>query len=316
MHIVTASTHRLYSCNDAFGNEYQMNHRLAALAAALRPHQWLKNLLICVPAFAAHRLDAATVRPLVVGFVALSLVASGGYVLNDLLDLKADRTHPRKRGRVLAAGRISSREAAWLVVGTWLVGFALSTWMLSLGFVLALATYLLGSSLYSLRLKREPALDVMFLAGLYILRIVAGGAATGIPVSTWLMAFALFVCLSLAFLKRFVEIAALPPDASPYVAGRGYRAGDTYWLQAAGLASAYVSAVVLAIYVNNADVTRLYSKPERLLLMCPVVVYWATRSWMNAQRGITHDDPVVAIATDPVTYVLLAISMVIVVAAI
>jgi 4-hydroxybenzoate polyprenyltransferase len=187
--------------------------------------------------------------------------------------------------------------------------------MLPRSFVSTLAAYVLGTCVYSLRLKHVPALDVMVLAGLYILRIVAGGAATAIPVSTWLMAFALFVCLSLAFLKRFMEIAALPADASSFVAGRDYRAGDTQWLQAAGLASAYVSAVVLAIYVNHTDVTRLYSHPDRLLLMCPIVVYWTTRWWMYANRGITNDDPVVAIASDPVTYVLSAVSLVIVVAA-
>jgi 4-hydroxybenzoate polyprenyltransferase len=294
------------------GRERRVVDDLAAITAALRPHQWLKNLLLFVPAIAAHRFDWITLQSIILAFVSLSLVASGGYVLNDLLDLKSDRQHPRKRNRPFAAGRLSLRAGATLVASSWLVGFGLTAAALPLPFLLVLVAYLIGTASYSLRLKREPVLDVMFLAGLYVLRIVGGGAATAIPVSTWLLAFTLFVCLSLALMKRFIEVSALRNGGNADIPGRGYFTDDAQWLQAAGLASAYMSVVVLAIYVNSSDVSRLYSHPERLLLVCPVLLYWATRAWVYAHRRQMHDDPMVSVAYDRATYLVLAISITIV----
>jgi len=290
--------------------------RILAAFSVLRPHQWLKNLLLCAPAIAAHRFDWPTGRNVLIAFVSLSLVASGSYVLNDLLDLGADGQHPRKRRRALAAGQISRISGAALVVMTWLVGFGIAVSALPSLFVLALGIYLLGTCLYSLRLKREPVLDVMALTGLYVIRIIAGGFATAIPVSTWLSTFALFICLSLALMKRYVEVIAQPKDANADVPGRGYRVADAQWLQTAGISSGYLSTVVLAIYVNNPEVTRLYAHPDRLLFACPVVLYWTTRAWQKAHRRTMRDDPVVEVATDPVTYVLLVISAVVMLTAV
>ena len=293
-----------------------LSDRILALFSASRPHQWLKNVLLCAPAIAAHRLDWPTGRNVLVAFVSLSLVASGSYILNDLLDLEADRQHPRKKLRALAAGRISTAGGVSVIVATWLVGVGLAAALLPRRLVAALGIYLLATTLYSLRMKRQPVLDVMVLTGLYVIRIVAGGFATSIPVSTWLLTFALFMCLSLAFLKRYVEVIAQPGDAISGIPGRGYQVADAQWLQAAGIASGYLSAVVLAIYVNNPDVMRLYAHPERLLLMCPVLLYWMTRMWLNAHRRVMPDDPVVAVAADPITYVLLVIATVIVLSAV
>jgi 4-hydroxybenzoate polyprenyltransferase len=313
---VGASTHshvrhlrRLHSTEPA------MRSRVAIVLSVLRPHQWLKNLLVFVPAVSAHRMDFGTVQTLILAFVALSAVASGGYVLNDLLDLRADRQHPRKKNRPLASGQLSLVAGMILVGAAWVVGFGLAAWALSGGFVLVLAIYLSGTVAYSMRLKREPVLDVMFLAGLYVLRIVAGGVAAGIVVSTWLLAFTLFVCLSLALMKRFIEVHAQPTAAISGVPGRGYQADDAQWLQAAGLASAYLSVVVLATYVNSDAVALLYDHPDRLLLICPVLLYWGTRVWLHAHRRWLHDDPVVAVAADPVTYMLLAICAVVILTA-
>ena len=168
--------------------------------------------------------------------------------------------------------------------------------------------YLVTTLLYSTLLKRIAVLDVMILAGLYVFRVMAGGVATGIPVSSWLLAFTLFVSLSLAFLKRFIEVRAVAATESTHVPGRGYRVDDAGWLHSAGLSSAYLGVLVLALYATSADVTRLYTHPERLLVTCPVVLYWATRTWLLAHRGELHDDPVVAVAFDPVTYVVLGLS--------
>jgi 4-hydroxybenzoate polyprenyltransferase len=286
------------------------------LIAVLRPHQCLKNLLLFIPAVAAHRIDWTTGRSVILAFVSLSLCASGGYVVNDLLDVEADRAHPRKRFRPLASGRLSIRSAIALVILTWSVGFGISVAMLPSEFVWTLAVYIVGTVAYSVWLKEEPSLDVVVLAGLYVLRIIAGGAATAIPVSTWLLAFTLFVCLSLALMKRFIEVQAQPTAVGHSVSRRGYRADDAQWLHSAGLAAAYLSVVILAIYVNNPSVSLLYAHSDRLLLLCPLLLYWSTRAWLRVHRRRIHDDPVLLVALDPVTYVLLTICVFIVAAAV
>jgi 4-hydroxybenzoate polyprenyltransferase len=286
------------------------------LIAVLRPHQWLKNLLLFVPALAAHRIDWTTGRSAILAFISLSLCASGGYIVNDLLDVEADRAHPRKRFRPLASGNLSVRSAIALIILTWSVGFGVSVAMLPGGFVWTLAVYIVGTLAYSIWLKKEPSLDVVVLAGLYVLRIIAGGAATVIPVSTWLLAFTLFVCLSLALMKRFIEVQAQPTAVGLPVSRRGYRTDDAQWLHSAGLAAAYLSVVILAIYVNNPSVSLLYAHSDRLLLVCPLLLYWSTRTWLRAHRRRIHDDPVLLVALDPVTYVLLVICVIIVAAAV
>jgi 4-hydroxybenzoate polyprenyltransferase len=197
-----------------------------------------------------------------------------------------------------------------------MAGFGTAALFLPGAFVLVLAIYLITTAAYSTRLKREPVLDVMVLAGLYVIRVLAGGVAGQIPVSTWLLAFTLFVSLGLAFLKRFIEVREYTDKAGVEIPGRGYRADDATWLHSAGLSSSYLATVVLAIYANNADIARLYSHPERLLLICPVLLYWATATWLKAHRRQMHDDPVVAVALDPVTYVIGVIVAVVVLSAV
>ena len=264
----------------------------------------MKNLLLLVAPIAAHRWDAPTWTALAVALVSISLSASGGYVLNDILDVDADRHHPRKKRRPFAVGSLSIRSGVALVALCWLAGFGLAISFLPTPFAWTIAVYLVATTAYSLAIKREPVLDVMFLAGLYVLRVIAGGAATAVHVSTWLLAFTLFVCLSLALLKRYIEVRSRA-DAVP---GRSYTADDASWLHSAGLSSAYLSTLVLAIYSNSPDVMRLYSHGDRLLLLCPVLLYWATRVWLQAHRRQLHDDPVVAVAQDPWTYGIVALS--------
>lgn len=281
-----------------------------SILKALRPHQWVKNLLVFVPAIAAHRFDPVTVRDVLLAFLALSLCASGGYVLNDLLDVAADRRHPRKRYRPFASGRLSIGTGIGLLAVSWAIGFGISAALLPLTFTAIVATYLVATASYSTVVKRIAVLDVMVLAGLYVVRVMAGGIATSIAVSSWLLAFTLFVSLSLAFLKRFIEVRAAAAADATFIPGRGYRADDAAWLHSAGLSSAYLGVLVMALYANSPDVTRLYAQPERLLLTCPVVLYWATRTWLLAHRGELHDDPVVAVAFDPATYVVLGLAAV------
>ena len=280
---------------------------LRSLMKALRPHQWLKNVLVFVAPLAAHRFDWDTATALFLAFASFSLCASGGYVLNDLIDLGADRQHARKKHRPFAAGTLSKQTGVLLLVASWSAGLGIAALLRSPEFLILTLTYLAATSAYSIWLKRVPALDVMVLAGLYVIRVIIGGAATNVPVSTWLLAFTMFISLSLAFLKRFIEVQAHVKGSS--VPGRAYVAADAAWLHSVGLSSAYLAAVVLAIYANSADVTKLYDNPERLLLLCPILLYWATRVWLNAHRNNLHDDPVVAVAADRVTYIIGAISI-------
>lgn len=280
-----------------------------SLVEVTRPHQWLKNLLLFVPAGAAHRFDGPTIETAMLAFLAFSLCASGGYVLNDLLDMRADRKHHRKRSRPFASGALRPSTGPLLVGLYWSVGFGLAALWLPAAFAGVIALYLASTAAYSLRLKREPVLDVMVLAGLYVIRVVAGGLAVAVPVSTWLLTFTLFVSLSLAFLKRYIEVDRPSEDAvGDPIPARGYFGEDVTWLRTAGITSAYLSTLVLAIYVNSADVARLYAHPERLLVLCPVLLYWATRTWLFAHRRTMHDDPVVAVSLDPATYVVAAAS--------
>lgn len=281
---------------------------LQALIEALRPHQWVKNLLVAIPPIAAHRLEPAVAFAVAIAFVSLSLCASGGYVLNDLVDRNADRLHHRKRSRPFASGRLSATAGGLLIALCWASGLGLALLLLPWSFAVLAAGYICATSLYSTWLKHEPVLDVVFLSGLYVVRVIAGGAATDVPVSTWLLTFTLFLSLNLAFLKRFIEVHAVRPATSDALQSRrGYVTADAQWLQSAGLASAYVAVVVLAIYVNNADISALYSRPDRLLLVCPLLLWWTTRSWLLAHRRRIHDDPIVAIAADPHSYVVAAV---------
>jgi 4-hydroxybenzoate polyprenyltransferase len=296
-------------------NDHGRSGSARSVIRALRAHQWLKNILLLVPLLAAHQFDVRTILNIGLAFVSLSLCTSGGYIVNDLIDVTSDRQHHRKRLRPFAAGDLSLSTGFLIVIGSWLLGFGLAITALPVAFILALVIYVTTTVVYSVRLKREPVVDVMVLAGLYVLRVIAGGAAVGIPISTWLLAFTLFISLSLAFLKRFIEVSGQSAALSPQIPGRGYLTYDATWLHSIGLTCAYLASVILAIYVNDANISHLYSHPERLLLVCPVLLFWATRTWLKAHRGEMHDDPVVAIASDPITYLVAAISAIIVAAA-
>ncbi|EAQ04465.1 prenyltransferase family protein [Pseudooceanicola batsensis HTCC2597] len=271
-----------------------------AMVAALRPHQWLKNLLIFLPLLAAHRTDAGALGQAVVAFLAFSLVASSVYVLNDLLDLPSDRAHPRKRVRPFASGRLALRNGLWMAPGLMAAGLLLG---LSLGptFLAILAVYLGLTSAYSMRLKRVPVVDICTLAGLYTLRIAAGAAATGIPLSVWLMAFSMFFFFSLAAVKRQAELVDSVSAGRALNTRRGYQAEDLPLVAMMAVGSGYVSVLVMALYVSSPDVTALYTAPEILFGICAVLLFWISRIVLITHRGRMHDDPVVFAARDPVS---------------
>jgi 4-hydroxybenzoate polyprenyltransferase len=281
----------------------------------LRVHQWAKNLLLFVPLVAAHRLGAwPLVVSCLIAFFAFSLAASSVYVLNDLHDLAADRLHPRKRLRPLAAGTIPI-SAARTALAMLLAGAMGLAALLPREFLAMLVLYLAISNAYTFVLKQKLMIDVLCLAALYTHRILAGGAATGIPLSFWMMAFSMFLFLSLAFVKRYTELVTLAAEHPGKIPSRSYSAADLDLIRAIGPASGYVAVLVVCLFLNDPGTLALYHHPKRLWLLCPAVLYWISRVWFLAQRGQMHSDPLVFALRDWRSLVTGLVSAVIVVSA-
>ncbi len=269
---------------------------LDAAFHALRPRQWVKNLLLFVPLAMAHRMnDVRLFLNASLAFIAMCLAASAMYVLNDMLDVEHDRRHPVKCWRPFASGRLGRSSGIGLVVALTLTA---ATLCLTLPATVAIwiAGYLLVATGYSLFAKRIAILDVVTLAALYTVRLLAGGAAVSIVVSAWLAAFSVFLFFSLAVLKRYSELVR--SRGARFVSGRGYEHEDRDLLRSAGLASGYVSAVVLSLYVNSSQVRTLYAHPQRLWITIPLLMYWISYAWLRAHRGEVNDDPVVFTFSD------------------
>lgn len=280
---------------------------------AIRLHQWAKNVLIFLPVLLAHAWAVGPLLGAGIAFVSFGLCASATYIVNDLLDLEADRKHLKKRRRPFAAGDLSAVAGVAVVVLFLLISLALALLLprivvgLSgealprpLYFLDWLAVYAVTTSAYSFRLKRAVLVDVIVLSGLYTIRILAGSAATGIPVSAWLGGFSIFFFLSLAFVKRFAELEGLRQrEAAPkQIQGRGYLVSDIEQLRSFGSASGYASVVVLTLYISNISAVQLYGHPNRLWLLVPVLLLWISQLWLLASRGQLDEDPVVYAITN------------------
>ena len=289
---------------------------LHAWIKALRLYQWLKNALVFLPLLAAHKvLDRTALAESALAFLSFGLCASGTYLLNDLLDLAADRRHPRKRRRPFAAGDLPLIQGLVVTPLMVAVAFALA-YGLSLRFALVLLCYLVLTLAYSFRLKRLVMLDVVVLAALYTVRIVAGTAAIHAEYSFWLLAFSMFIFLSLAMLKRYTELLDLLDSGQRMAGGRGYGVDDLPLIQSLGAASGYISVLVLALYINSTASELLYRRPHVLWLLCPLLLYWISRAWVVAHRRAMHDDPIVFAVTDRVSLASLAMVVLIVLGAI
>jgi 4-hydroxybenzoate polyprenyltransferase/phosphoserine phosphatase len=302
--ITLTSSRKLRARVDALGHdsEHIKAHWPSATCyiRALRPHQWLKNLLVFLPVLTGHYFTADVVGAAGLAFLAFSLVASSVYVLNDLLDIPADREHARKRNRPFAAGSIPIAHGGPMAALLLLAGFVCS---LPLGapFVLVMGSYFVLTLAYSLDLKRRVIIDVCILAGLYTLRVFAGGVAADISISVWLLAFSIFLFFSLAAVKRQAELVDGIGIGREKASGRGYRVDDLPVVHSMALSSGCVSVLVLALYINSPEVGALYSSPFALFGACLVLLYWITRTIMVAHRGGMRDDPVVYAVTDRVS---------------
>ena len=278
------------------------NRSWVSYIKALRPHQWLKNILIFVPMLAAHMLDLSSFLSSCLAFVAFSLIASSVYVVNDLLDLNSDRIHPRKRSRPFASGAIPIVHGIQIAILCLLIGFAIAA-LLGSKFLIVIGAYYMTTLAYSLVFKRKVIIDICVLAGLYTMRIFAGGAASGIDLSIWLLAFSVFFFLSLAAVKRQAELVDLDKRKEIKIAGRSYETHDLPIVAMISVASGYISVLVMMLYINSPNVTILYQTPEILWGMCCILLYWLTRTIMLTHRGKMHDDPVIFAATDRISQI-------------
>ena len=279
---------------------------------ALRLHQWLKNILIFIPLLAAHQLQTPPLLlQATLAYLAFGLCASSVYLLNDLVDLAADRCHPRKRLRPFAAGTLPIVIGALAIPMLLSLAFVLAGLVLPLGFTAVLFSYYVLTLAYSLHVKKIVMLDVVALATLYTLRIIAGAAATLIIPSFWLLAFSMFIFLSLALVKRYSELVAMQELRQRSAQGRDYRIEDLPLLQTLGGASGYLSVLVLALYINSTTSQVLYRHPQLIWLLCPLLLYWISRIWLKTHRGEMHDDPVVFAVQDRTSQILLAMGVII-----
>jgi 4-hydroxybenzoate polyprenyltransferase len=262
-----------------------------ALVKELRVHQWAKNALVLLPVLLVPSVPSVlTVAHAGAAAFAFSLAASAGYVVNDLLDLEADRVHKTKCKRPFASGALPVVLGPPLFVGLLLTSFALAWLALPRAFLAMLAIYFVGTLSYSLYWKRTLMLDVLVLAGLYTHRILSGGLATGVRVSAWLLGFSMFFFTSLAFAKRYVELHAMNTDDQ--LKNRGYSRIDLEMVTSMGTASGYIAALVFMLYVESAAVRSAYREPLLLWFILPVLLYWLGRIWLLAGRGQMQDDPV------------------------
>lgn len=274
---------------------------------ALRLFHWLKNLLVFAPVLMAHELDDPTLlASATIAFVAFGCCASSVYLLNDLMDLEADRHHPRKRERPIASGRLRLGAVLGLIPLLLVAAFATASSLPS-AFGLALGAYYAANAAYSLRLKLVPILDVLMLAGLYTLRILAGAAAVRIPPSTWMLTFVMFLFLSLALVKRYAELMSVRAVDGPHARARGYQLDDAELLAALGGGAGYLAVLVLALNIDTSTSHALYREPRCLWALCLLLLYWVSHLWLMAHRRRMHDDPLVFALRDPTSRILLSL---------
>ncbi|GAB2851167.1 UbiA family prenyltransferase [Pseudoduganella ginsengisoli] len=281
-------------------------HPLAALFKAMRPRQWLKNLLVFLPMLAGHALHADTLLQSMLAFVAFSLCASSAYLLNDALDAQDDRLHPTKRKRPIASGKLPlplAMVTSPLLAAASIVLCAVFDPVL----LLVVLVYFASTLAYSFHLKRVMMVDIVALSLLYTIRVLGGAAATGIVPSFWLLAFSFFIFLSLALLKRYSELYNLKRRGKEKTSGRGYTVEDKSPIAMMGINSGFLSVLIFMLYFNSNDVLARYHTPPLLLGIVPLLVFWLGRLWMLAFRGQVNEDPVLYVSKDPVSLVLIGL---------
>lgn len=307
--LLLAAVHKIKEPKNVFHSEKQKSWE--SFLEACRPHQWVKNILLITPAvMAGHFFEWNVLFTLFFALICVSVLASGVYLLNDLLDIKDDRQHQTKHARPIARSAVQIKTA--LIASPVMMASALVlAALIGCDFFLTLLLYLIITTAYSFYLKKLAVVDILVLATLYSIRIFMGGAATDIYVSPWLIAFIMFFFCSLAGLKRYVEILNLK-SIKKQIAGRGYVKEDLSILGIAGICSGFMSILVLALYITSAEVVKGYSAAQYLWLLCPVILFWLFRIWILANRKLVDQDPVLFAVKDQASYVILILSALIV----
>lgn len=295
------SVRKIVPVNIVFPHEGKSRTR--PLLKALRLPQWAKNILVFVPLITAHHMtDIESLEKTTLAFLSFCFCASAVYLLNDMLDLEADRQHPTKSARPFASGKLPL-AAGFILMPVLLIASFLLAMSLPPEFLLTLAGYYLLTTLYSFYLKRLPLVDTLCLACLYTLRIIAGAAATGIPPSFWLLLFSMFFFLSLAWVKRCAELDEIVRNQKGSAAGRGYTVEDLLLVKMFGITAGYLSVLVLALYINSPGVAELYRHPQIIWLLCPLILFWIGRIWLKTHHGKMHHDPVIFALKDKTSFI-------------
>lgn len=297
-----AKKHKIDNLKEEIGDKPKSTLKL--IIKEIRVYQWVKNFLLFIPALMAHKTNLYIYTTLSISFIAFSLLASSVYVLNDLLDLEADRQHPRKKNRPFASGNLSLLYGFILLPILIVISFGLSISYLPFEFTLTLLIYYIITNLYSFKLKKLELLDIITLASLYTIRIISGGFAVDVPISPWLLAFSMFMFLSLALLKRYTELLTMLKENKLTASGRGYHVEDIDIIRSFGTASAYISILVYALYAYSEQVQVLYNKPIIMWVVAVLLLYWITRIWFLAHRGKMTDDPIVFTGKDYVSWII------------
>ena len=272
---------------------------------AIRLHQWIKNLLIFVPLFTSHNLtDGQLVFRATLAFLAFSLCASAIYIINDLFDLQDDRQHRSKYKRPFASGQLSIITGVFICFVCLLLSILLGLY-LGADFLGVIIGYLVITSFYSLYFKFVVMLDIVVLAGLYTVRILAGAVAIDVELSSWLLAYSMFIFLSLAIMKRYTELDGLKRQGrDESFKSRGYLIKDMQMLAVIGSASGYISVLVMALFINSLSESNLYTNPALLWWVCPLLLFWIGRIWLLAHRGGIDDDPIYYVIKDKISWLL------------
>jgi len=283
-----------------------LRHRASLWVRAVRVHQWLKNLLVFVPLLAGHQFGSpAVLLNGLAAFILFSCSASCAYLLNDLLDLNHDRLHPHKSRRPFASGQLPVKTGLLAFPMLLVFAFGCAYWLLPWQFTVALAAYYFASVAYSFWLKRFVVVDVVTLAMLYTLRIIAGALVFHLVLTFWMLAFSMFIFLSLALAKRYTELfGARSRGDTEQTRGRGYYPQDLGMISSLGAASGYLSVMVLALYIQDQNTTVLYRHPQLIWLACPLLLFWVSWIWMLTHRGEMNDDPVVFAVRDRTSLVV------------
>ena len=282
----------------------------------LRVHQWSKNGLLFLALFMSHRIvELNLFKQTVIAFLSFSLSASAVYILNDLFDLEADRKHPAKKDRPLASGKLPVVNGIIAIPSLLIISFLLAVSLLPNIFTIILIIYLITTTSYSIFLKEKLFLDVITLGVLYTLRVLAGGLAVGIEVSSWLLGFSLFFFLSLAFMKRYADLLLIKSNNQGELFGRGYSIIDLDIVQKLGISSGFVSLLILALYISSDQVIVLYKHPELIWLAIPILLYWLMRMWYVAHKGRMTDDPIIFAIKDKSSYTMFFLIVIILIIA-